>query len=80
MNRFEKQITNEADRPRTAQSFLVPKDEIAANGYDLSINKYKSSDYKPVEYPPTEEIMARLDELELEIGSELEALRNLLGL
>jgi Type I restriction-modification system methyltransferase subunit len=74
------EVYNEADRPRTAQSFLVPKDEIAANGYDLSINKYKSSDYKPVEYPPTEEIMARLDELELEIGSELEALRNLLGL
>ena len=31
----------ETDRKRTEQSFFVPKEEIAANGYDLSINKYK---------------------------------------
>ena len=30
----------ETDRKRTEQSFFVPKEEIAANGYDLSINKY----------------------------------------
>jgi len=70
----------EKDRKRTEQSFLVPLEEIRANGYDLSINKYKKTDYVATEYPPTEEIMARLDELEFEIGSEMEALRNLLGL
>lgn len=70
----------EKDRARMEQSFFVPKDEIVANDYDLSINKYKKTEYKPVEYPPTIEIMARLDELEMEIGSEMEALRNLLGL
>ena len=26
----------ERDRPRTAQSFCIPKSEIAANAYDLS--------------------------------------------
>lgn len=31
----------ERERPRTAQSFTVPKDEMAAAGYDLSINRYK---------------------------------------
>lgn len=70
----------EESRERTEQSFFVPKQEIVDNDYDLSINKYKKTDYVAVEYPPTEEIMARLDELELEIGSEMEALRNLLGL
>ena len=73
-------VFNEGGRKRTEQSFLVPKEEIVANDYDLSINKYKQTEYKPVEYPPTSEIMAELDELELEIGKEMEALRGLLGL
>ena len=32
----------EADRKRTEQSFFVPKEEIAANGYDLSSTKRRS--------------------------------------
>jgi len=70
----------EQERKRTEQSFFVPKEEIVGNDYDLSINKYKQTEYKPVEYPPTEEIMARIDELEMEIGTEMEALRELLGI
>jgi type I restriction enzyme M protein len=31
----------ERDRPRTAQSFCVPKADIAAQGYDLSLSRYK---------------------------------------
>ena len=31
----------ERERPRTAQSFCVPKADIAAQGYDLSLNRYK---------------------------------------
>ena len=42
--------------------------------------KYKEVEYVAVEYPPTSEIMAKLDELELEIGNEMEVLRSLLGL
>ena len=68
----------EADRPRTAQSFLVPKDEIAANGYDLSINKYKQTDYKPVEYPPTSEILIELNDLETQIAAGLKELEEML--
>ena len=75
-----KNLDGEQDRKRTEQSFFVSKDEIVGNDYDLSINKYKKTEYKPVEYPPTSEIMAKLDELELEIGNEMEALRKLLGL
>ena len=70
----------EADRQRTEQSFLVPKQEIVDNGYDLSINKYKKTEYKPVEYPPTGEIMAQIRELEMKIGEEMEALEEMLGL
>ncbi|MDO5343206.1 MAG: N-6 DNA methylase, partial [Bacteroidia bacterium] len=73
-------LAAETDRKRTDKSFLVPKDEIAANDYDLSINKYKEVEYVAVEYPPTEEIMANIREIELEIGKELEELERLLGL
>jgi len=72
-------IDAEKDRKRTEQSFIVPKEEIVNNDYDLSINKYKQTEYVPVEYPSTAEIMAELDRIELEIGTEMEALRSLLG-
>ena len=67
----------EADRKRTEQSFLVPKAEIAANGYDLSINKYKETEYVPVEYPSTTEILADLHELEMEITKGLAELEEM---
>ena len=70
----------EKDRQRTEKSFFVPKAEIVENGYDLSINKYKKTEYKPVEYPPTSEILAELRELEVEIGEEMSKLEELLGL
>lgn len=68
----------EADRKRTEQSFFVSKQEIADNGYDLSINKYKEIEYVPVEYPPTEEIMAQLHEFEMEIAAGLAELAEML--
>ncbi len=68
----------EKDRARTQQSFLVPKAEIAENGYDLSINKYKQVEYVPVEYPPTSEILADLRALEQEIAKGLEELEGML--
>ena len=67
----------ECERKRTEQSFLVPKQEIVDNGYDLSINKYKQVEYKPVEYPPTSEILAELKELEQEISQVLEELEGM---
>ena len=67
----------EKERQRTEQSFLVPKEEIAANGYDLSINKYKKVEYVPVEYPSTQEILADLKELEQEITRGLAELEEM---
>ena len=64
-------------RERTEQSFLVPREEIVENGYDLSINKYKKTEYVPVEYPPTSEIFAQLRQLEAEIQKGLEELEGM---
>ena len=68
----------EKGRERTEQSFFVPKEEIANNDYDLSINKYKKIEYVPVEYPPTEEILANLRDLETQIQKEMDELAELL--
>ena len=67
----------EFSRPRTAQSFLVEKSEIAANDYDLSINKYKQTEYKPVQYPPTADILAELNALEQQIAAGLKELEGM---
>lgn len=71
-------LPNEESRQRTEQSFFVPKAEIVENGYDLSINKYKKTEYKPVEYPSTQEIMADLHELEMQITQGLAELEGIL--
>jgi type I restriction enzyme M protein len=73
-------LQGEVERERTEQSFFVTKDEIVSNDYDLSINKYKKTVYVPIEYPSTEEIMANIRELEIEIGSAMDELEKMLGI
>ena len=73
-------LDKEDARERTEQSFFVPKEEIAENNYDLSINKYKKVEYKPVEYPPTSEILAEIEALNKQVEQETAELRKLLGL
>ena len=70
---------DESKRERTEQSFFVPKKEIAENDYDLSINKYKKTEYVPVEYPPTSEILAELRNLESEISKAMDELEAMLS-
>lgn len=64
-------LEQEADRERTEQSFFVPRQEIVDNEYDLSINKYKKTEYVAVEYPPTSEILAEIRELQKQIDAGL---------
>ena len=71
-------LDGEQGRERTEQSFFVTKEEIIDNGYDLSINKYKKTEYVAVEYSSTAEILDRLDALEAEIASEMKELRKML--
>lgn len=69
----------EADRKPTEQSFLVNKSAIAANDYDLSLNRYKEFVYEKVVYDAPEDIMDRLDKLNLEIAAKMKELRGLIG-
>ncbi|MBQ8411651.1 MAG: SAM-dependent DNA methyltransferase [Ruminiclostridium sp.] len=68
----------EAERQRTDKSFFVPKEEIVGFDYDLSINKYKKVDYKPVEYPSTKELMSDLRALQKEIDEGMKELEGML--
>ena len=71
-------LENEKDRKRTEKSFLVSKQEIVDKEYDLSINKYKETEYVAAEYPPTSEIMKNLRDLETQINREMDELEKLL--
>ena len=71
-------LDKEKDRKRTEQSFYVSSDEIKENDYDLSINKYKEIEYIPVEYPPTEEIIEEIKQIEKKIETELIELEKML--
>ena len=73
-------LDKEKERKRTDKSFMVPKENIVANDYDLSINKYKEVEYVAVEYPPTTEIMADIRKIETEISAEMKELEKLLGI
>ncbi len=67
------------DRERTAQSFCVPKADIAANDYDLSINRYKEIVYDEIEYPEPAAILDELTTLEEDIQTGLDDLRTMLS-
>jgi type I restriction enzyme M protein len=41
LERWQARTTTERERPRTEKSFTVPKEQIVAQGYDLSISRYK---------------------------------------
>jgi type I restriction enzyme M protein len=69
----------ERERPRTAQSFCVNKADIAAQGYDLSINRYKEVVHDAVEHRPPKEILAELAKLEEEIQRGMKELEGMLG-
>lgn len=69
----------EHERPRTAQSFSVPKADIASQGYDLSLNRYKEVLHEAVEHRSPKDILADLTKLEEEIQQGLEELEAMLA-
>lgn len=72
-------LKGEADRPRTAQSFMVPASEIVATGsWDLSLNRYKEIEHEEVEHQSPAEIIAELRALEGEIAEGLDKLEGML--
>jgi type I restriction enzyme M protein len=63
---------------KNSKSFCVPRADIAAQGYDLSLNRYKEVVHEEVEHLPPQEILANLAKLKLEIQHGMEKLEALL--
>jgi type I restriction enzyme M protein len=76
--RWRLRETDERKRPRTAQSFCVPRADIAAHGYELSLNRYKEVVHAAVEHRPPREILADLAKLEAEIQHGMKELGGML--
>jgi type I restriction enzyme M protein len=66
------------DTNRGGKAFFVPKGEIKANGYDLSINRYKEVAYEEVSYEPPMVLLGKLRALEAEILEDLDVLEGML--
>ncbi len=79
LSRWRSRNTTERERPRTAQSFCVPKVDIATQGYDLSLNRYKEVVHEEVEHRAPKDILANLAKLEAEIQQGMKKLEEMLG-
>jgi type I restriction enzyme M protein len=80
LERWEERDGAELERPRTAQSFCVPKAEIASSGsYDLSLNRYKEVEHEVQEHASPVEIIRELRSIEVEISEGLSKLEEMLG-
>lgn len=75
--RWSNRIAEEA-RARTEQSFYVPRGEIVAQGYDLSLNRYKEIVHGAVAHRAPLKIIADIEALEDEIAGGLRELRAML--
>ena len=76
--RWAERDRGERDRPRTAQSFCVSKADIAGQGYDLSLNRYKEVVHEAGEHRAPKEILSDLTKLEEEIQRGLKELEGML--
>ncbi len=76
---WAKRDGDERGRLRTDQSFCVPKADITAAGYDLSINRYKEIAHEEVEHRPPLEIISELEKLEDAIHSGLREPKEMVG-
>ncbi|GAB3077660.1 type I restriction-modification system subunit M [Pedococcus soli] len=65
----------ELKRERTEQSFCVPKDSIAGNGYDLSLNRYQEAVHAEVIHRHPLDIIRDLEEVEANIQTSLAQLK-----
>ena len=78
MARWNERNGKERKRPRTAQSFCVPKEAITEQAYDLSLNRYKEVVHEEIEHRPPTEIVYGLKRLEREIEAGLQQLEAML--
>lgn len=76
--RWRNRDASEQQRDRTEQSFSVPKANIVAQGYDLSINRYKEVVHEVVEHEHPLDILKSLNGLEMEIQKGMAELEGML--
>ncbi|GEM31913.1 DNA methyltransferase [Nocardia neocaledoniensis NBRC 108232] len=79
LTRWSSRTTTERARSRTEQSFCVPKTDIAAQGYDLSLNRYKEIVHEEVEHRPPLEIIEELETIEAEIQQGMSSIKGMLS-
>ena len=72
-------LSAEENRKRTEKSFFVTVNEIKANGYDLSINKYKETEKTEKVYRKTSELFKELSDVQNEMLQHIEELKRMLG-
>lgn len=72
-------LAAEESRAKTEQSFFVDKADIAANDYDLSINRYKEVIYEKVEYEKPEVILRRIEHLVSELSEKADKIKKLVN-
>ncbi|MFJ4006520.1 N-6 DNA methylase [Streptomyces sp. NPDC090023] len=77
--RWKRRTTDERDRARTEQSFCVPKSDIVAQGYDLSLNRYKEIVHEEIVTLPPLEILDDLERLNKEIEAGTAKLKEMLA-
>jgi type I restriction enzyme M protein len=77
--RWKERDGSERNQLRTAQSFCVPKAEIAAAGYDLSLNRYKQVEHEERIHSSPADILRELRVLEETIANSLTNLEEMLG-
>jgi type I restriction enzyme M protein len=76
--RWKKRNGPERSNRCTGQSFCIPKEEIVANNYDLSINRYKEVEQPKLEFEPADKIIDDLFLLDTEIRNGLNNLKSLI--
>jgi type I restriction enzyme M protein len=79
VRRWAERASTEHARPRTAQSFCVPKADIAAASYDLSLNRYKEVEHEEVAHETPAAILADLRRIEAEIAEGMTRLEEMVG-
>ena len=79
LRRWAERTTTELKQTRIEQSFCVSKDDIVAQGYDLSLNRYKETVQDNVEHRPPLEIIQDIENLECQIGAVLAELKGMLS-
>jgi type I restriction enzyme M protein len=70
-----KNRTQENQSDRKITHFSIPFEEIKANGFELNFNLYKDFVYEPQKFEPSEKILKKITNLELEINQGLKDLR-----